>query len=200
MALCGSESRLFGAGYARTSSRSSQDEQAKGVTVTDKPSLVAVVQRCGVQLRRAGKEFVGSCPFHADKTPSFSVNEEKGLFHCFGCGGSGDVFDFVMQFDGCTFPEAAKSLGVSTNKPMPRRGPSREAVAVTDWANAQFLRAQSILREINQRLRFAKELCWGEEIDRLVREFQIISILSDDLQTPRYAITLHQDPEQKAMG
>ena len=63
-------------------------------TPRNKPSIVEVIgQR--VHLRKAGKEYKGLCPFHAEKTPSFSVNEEKGLFHCFGCGVSGDVFDFV---------------------------------------------------------------------------------------------------------
>jgi CHC2 zinc finger len=165
--------------------------------MTDKPDIVRVIEERGIELRKAGKEFLGGCPFHADKSPSFSVNQEKGLFHCFACGESGDVFDFIMRLDGCSFAEAAKSLGVNTDKPMRRHEPSAEAVAVTNWANGQFLRAQSLLREINQKLRLAQELSWQEEIDRLVREFQILSILSDDLQTPKYAITLHRDPEQK---
>src|SRR5262249_4413287 len=167
-----------------------------GKPMTDKPNIVEIVESRGVILHQAGKELTGLCPFHDDNNPSFSVSPDKGLFHCFGCGAGGDVFEFVMRLDGCTFAEAAKSLGVSTNKRMRRRGPSKEAVAVTKWANAQFLHAQSILREINQKLRLAQELSWQEEVDCLEREFEIISILSDDLQTPRYAIALYRDPEQ----
>ncbi|HKV56085.1 MAG TPA: DNA primase, partial [Candidatus Binataceae bacterium] len=63
-----------------------------------------------VRLRRAGRNFVGLCPFHNEKTPSFSVNPERGFFHCFGCGAGGTVFDFVMRVEGLTFPEAMQSL------------------------------------------------------------------------------------------
>jgi DNA primase len=63
-----------------------------------------------VRLKRAGRNFVGLCPFHNEKTPSFSVNAERGFFHCFGCGAGGTVFDFVMKVEGLTFPEALQSL------------------------------------------------------------------------------------------
>jgi DNA primase len=68
-----------------------------------KPSIVEVIgQR--VELRKAGKEYKGLCPFHSEKTPSLTVNEDKGLFYCFGCSASGDVIDFIMQLDGVGFP------------------------------------------------------------------------------------------------
>ena len=63
-----------------------------------------------VQLRRAGRNFTGLCPFHNEKTPSFSVSAERGFYHCFGCGAGGTVFDFVMRMDALTFPEAMQSL------------------------------------------------------------------------------------------
>ncbi len=63
-----------------------------------------------VRLKRAGRNYVGLCPFHNEKTPSFSVNAERGFFHCFGCGAGGTVFDFVMRLEGLTFPEAVQSL------------------------------------------------------------------------------------------
>jgi DNA primase len=63
-----------------------------------------------VRLRRAGRNFVGLCPFHNEKTPSFTVNQERGFFHCFGCGAGGTVFDFLMKSEGLTFPEAVQSL------------------------------------------------------------------------------------------
>jgi DNA primase len=63
-----------------------------------------------VRLRRAGRNFTGLCPFHEEKTPSFSVSAERGFFHCFGCGVGGSVFDFVMRVEGLTFPEALQSL------------------------------------------------------------------------------------------
>jgi DNA primase len=61
-------------------------------------------------LRKAGRSFMGRCPFHEEKTPSFSVSQEKGVYHCFGCGKSGNVFTFVMDTENLTFFEAAKQL------------------------------------------------------------------------------------------
>jgi DNA primase len=63
-----------------------------------------------VRLRRAGRNYVGLCPFHEEKTPSFSINAERGFFHCFGCGVGGTVFDFVMKTEGLNFAEALHSL------------------------------------------------------------------------------------------
>jgi DNA primase len=63
-----------------------------------------------VRLRRAGRNFIGLCPFHNEKTASFTVNLERGFFHCFGCGAGGTVFDFLMKSEGLTFPEALQSL------------------------------------------------------------------------------------------
>src|SRR3972149_1904219 len=64
----------------------------------EKPSIIEVLERY-LPLRKAGKEYIGACPFHPDKIPSLSVNEDKGVFHCFGCGESGDVFDFLMKLN-----------------------------------------------------------------------------------------------------
>ncbi len=63
-----------------------------------------------VRLKRSGRNYLGLCPFHNEKTPSFSVNPERGFFHCFGCGVGGTAFDFVMRTEGVTFPEAVRLL------------------------------------------------------------------------------------------
>jgi len=59
-------------------------------------SLAGIVGR-HVRLQRKGREHLGLCPFHKEKTPSFTVNEEKGFYHCFGCGAHGSVFDFITM-------------------------------------------------------------------------------------------------------
>jgi DNA primase len=64
-----------------------------------------------LNLRRSGGNHVGLCPFHAEKTPSFNVNGARQVYHCFGCGVGGDVFSFVMNMEGLTFPEAVRRLG-----------------------------------------------------------------------------------------
>ncbi|HEX3035767.1 MAG TPA: DNA primase, partial [Thermodesulfobacteriota bacterium] len=63
-----------------------------------------------ISLKKSGKSYVGLCPFHDEKTPSFNVNEEKGVFHCFGCGAGGDIFGFMMRYNNLTFSEALKEL------------------------------------------------------------------------------------------
>jgi len=63
-----------------------------------------------VKLRKSGANYVGLCPFHQEKTPSFNVHPVKQIFHCFGCGKGGDVFKFVMEMDGLPFPEALRRV------------------------------------------------------------------------------------------
>ena len=68
-----------------------------------------------VTLKRTGKNFLGLCPFHHEKTPSFTVNEQKQIYKCFGCGEGGTVFNFLMKQDALTFPEAVNVLAEKAN-------------------------------------------------------------------------------------
>ncbi len=77
--------------------------------VKERTDIVALVGE-SVRLTRRGRTFVGLCPFHKEKTPSFHVNPERGIFHCFGCKESGGAIDFVMKTEGYTFPEAIRIL------------------------------------------------------------------------------------------
>jgi DNA primase len=92
--------------------------------------IVQVVQE-SVSLRRVGGRYTGLCPFHAEKTPSFSVNREDGFFHCFGCGVGGNVFKFVELSERVSFPEAvrivAQKFGVALPQLETRRDASEEA-------------------------------------------------------------------------
>jgi len=72
-----------------------------------------------VNLRKAGSHWKGLCPFHAEKTPSFTVNPQKNIFHCFGCGVGGDAFGFVMRQDRLSFPEAVRSLAKTAGIALP---------------------------------------------------------------------------------
>jgi len=85
--------------------------------------LVSEVIGKRMPLKKNGREYNGLCPFHGEKTPSFSVNDEKGFFHCFGCGAHGNAIDFVKLFDHISFPEAVQSLareaGITIEKPTP---------------------------------------------------------------------------------
>ncbi len=78
--------------------------------IRDRASIVEVVSDY-LTLKKAGRNYMGLCPFHSEKTPSFTVNEEKGIFRCFGCGAGGSIFHFLMQYDHLTFPEAVERVG-----------------------------------------------------------------------------------------
>ena len=84
--------------------------------------LVDVVAR-RVSLARRGRRHVGLCPFHREKTPSFTVNEEKGFYHCFGCGAHGTAIDFAMQIEGLAFPEAVARLAAEAGLEVPEDTP-----------------------------------------------------------------------------
>jgi DNA primase len=101
-------------------------------TVRERSDIVSVVSGF-VVLKKTGINYVGLCPFHAEKTPSFSVSPAKQIFHCFGCGFGGDVFRFLMQMEGITFPQALKQLagraGISLPDRFPTSSKSTEAEA-----------------------------------------------------------------------
>jgi DNA primase len=83
-----------------------------------------------VKLKKAGAQnFSGLCPFHAEKTPSFSVHATRQFYHCFGCGESGDVFAFIQKVENITFPEAVRLLAQKLGVPMPKVGFSSPAEA-----------------------------------------------------------------------
>ncbi len=77
--------------------------------VRERVDLVALIGE-NVRLKRQGRRFTGLCPFHKEKTPSFNVNPDRGMYHCFGCKASGGAIDYVMQVEGYTFPEAVRAL------------------------------------------------------------------------------------------
>ena len=74
-----------------------------------KNDIVDVVSQY-VKLNKRGSTYFGLCPFHNEKSPSFSVSGQRQLYHCFGCGAGGNVITFVMEYENYTFPEAVKML------------------------------------------------------------------------------------------
>ncbi len=79
-----------------------------------------------VPLKQTGKYYRALCPFHTEKTPSFTVNLERQIFYCFGCGEGGDVFRFLMRREGFSFPDAVRHLAERAGIPVPERGRPRE--------------------------------------------------------------------------
>ena len=89
-------------------------------TVKQQADIVRVVSEY-VKLRKAGAQnFAGLCPFHQEKTPSFSVHATRQFFHCFGCGASGDVFTFIQKIENITFPEAVRAVAQKLGIELPK--------------------------------------------------------------------------------
>ena len=101
-----------------------------------------------VKLTRKGREFTGLCPFHNEKTPSFSVSEEKGFFHCFGCGAHGDIFGFIMRTENLDFPEAVQRLADEVGLVVPKTSPEEQEFAA---------KKASLLQVMEQACRYFEE-------------------------------------------
>ena len=109
-------SKLKGRSPLKGSSLLEEFEKDRIKSQTD---IVSVITSYGISLEKKGSSFMGRCPFHEDKNPSLSVDQSKGLFHCFGCGAGGDVFDFVMRHQGVEFKEALAILKGGDLSPKP---------------------------------------------------------------------------------
>ena len=93
-----------------------------------------------VKLKKSGAQnFSGLCPFHQEKTPSFSVHATRQFYHCFGCGISGDVFSFVQKLENITFPEAVRAVAERCGIPVPKLAPASPAEAKEAQLRAKLL-------------------------------------------------------------
>jgi DNA primase len=86
--------------------------------VRERTDIVAVITEGVASLKRRGRSFVGLCPFHKEKSPSFHVSPDRGFYHCFGCKESGSAIDFLMKHEGYTFPEAVRALAERAGIPI----------------------------------------------------------------------------------
>ena len=87
--------------------------------VLARTDIVEIIAR-HVELKKAGSNMMGLCPFHHEKTPSFSVSPDKQLYYCFGCGKGGGAFQFLTEHDGYSFPEAVEYLAEKAGLEVPR--------------------------------------------------------------------------------
>lgn len=164
----------------------------------ERPDIIAVIEQ-HVSLRRSGKEFTGRCPFHGDKSPSFSVNYDKQVFYCHGCGEGGDSISFIQKLHGIGFKEALKFLGVEGEYKPDRKTIRRrhEAKKISEWAHGVSLILGEKLRGIGERQRVCRMLrklsnsdrsFLGREEASLRRQWTILSDFDDDFQNPEAAI------------
>ena len=130
-------------------------------------------------LKKAGQNHLGLCPFHSEKTPSFTVSEEKGIFHCFGCGEGGNVFTFLMKYEHLAFPEAAEKLaqryGIhieSEQRGTPRTRENRNDLAVLNEKAAAIFHRE--LMEPTPQGKRARQYLTGRGIDEdSIKQFNL---------------------------
>ena len=95
--------------------------------LTERSDIVEVVSSYVRLTKRSGSNLFGLCPFHSEKTPSFSVSPDKQIYHCFGCGKGGGVINFIMEIENLSFPEAVEFLARRANMPVPEQADDRES-------------------------------------------------------------------------
>ena len=97
------------------------------------------------ELKQKGSQFMGCCPFHSEKTPSFSVSREKQLYHCFGCGEGGTLIDFIMKIENLSFPEAMRFLAERAGITLPEaEEESEDSATAATMARPGRMRAERI--------------------------------------------------------
>ncbi|GAB6180104.1 DNA primase [Desulfotomaculum defluvii] len=95
--------------------------------IRQRTDIVEVISRY-INLEKRGKNYLALCPFHQEKTPSFNINQERQIFHCFGCGVGGDVFKFLMMVEGLSFPEAVRSQGIRIGIDVPEEATPKDNI------------------------------------------------------------------------
>ena len=121
-----------------------------------RPNILEIVTGY-TQLRKAGRESLGLCPIHGEKTPSFRVNEDKGVFHCFACGAGGDVIRFIQLVEGVDFKGALSFLGMG-NDPPPPPEVRQAAQRLTKWVRDQIEKMNLRLRLLDEQIELADEI------------------------------------------
>lgn len=132
-----------------------------------------------IQLKKQGRNYIGLCPFHNEKTPSFSVTREKQIFHCFGCGKGGNVMTFLMEMENYSFYETLKFLSQRSDVPLPDTGIKKESSLSEE--NQNILAAYEWLTKLyNHILRYTKDGREGYQYftnrginDESIEEFQL---------------------------
>ena len=126
-------------------------------------------------LKRRGKSYIGLCPFHKEKTPSFTVSEDKQLYHCFGCKASGSVFNFIMEIENLDFEGAVKFLANATNTPLP------EETNTADYSKQKSRRDK--IAEINRKVALLyHNLLWSEDGKYVLEYFRARGLNDSDIR------------------
>ena len=143
-----------------------------------KPDLLTAIQAEGIELKQRGRHLVGLCPLHPEKTPSFSVNPEKQVWHCFGCGKGGDVISLIQELKGISFKEACQYFHLEKSKPVvnSREQERKEALqAFSEWCKEKENDLCSELQVLN---RMALTIETQEDFEKYAPIFPVIADLN----------------------
>lgn len=134
------------------------DNESAVQAVKEAADILEVVGEI-VTLKKAGANYLGLCPFHSEKTPSFTVNAARGFFHCFGCGAGGDALTFVMRYQNLGFMDAVKQLAGRYHIPLPEKDLSPQ--------ERESASKRKFIHDINERAAaiYHQQLCFGPEAD-----------------------------------
>jgi hypothetical protein len=157
----------------------------------EKPNIVNVIGG-RVKLVRAGKEWVGLCPFHKDRRPSLYVNEWKEVFLCRACGEKGNAIQFVMKLDGLIFSraKAALRMGIDYSPPPLTATRKRAAEVAAAWVNEQRAKFNVLIAETMEDRDLAEEIGDSELAEIFDRELVMLRGFYDALKHPRGAAEL----------
>ncbi len=150
-----------------------------------------------VQLKKKGQNHMACCPFHDEKTPSFSVNASKGFYKCFGCGKGGNVFTFLMEIEGVTFPDAVRTVAEKTGIPLPepvddkdyaatkkkKEKRDREKLRVIELNKIALAFWEEHLYDANPQSTAARKYLEGRELDEKTLEKYRIGFAPDSWDT-----------------
>jgi len=182
--------------------------------IRESTDIVEVISRY-VSLKKSGRNYKALCPFHTEKTPSFTVSSEKQIFHCFGCGAGGNVFNFLMKYEKISFLEAVQKLATEQGIELPKK---REAGQVSDeydrlyranqfaaefyhrMLNAHYEQLKDYLnrRKITEEtLKFFKIGLAPDSWDQLMQEIQKNKLGLDPFLKTGLILTSEKDPNRK---
>ncbi len=182
--------------------------------IRESTDIVEVISRY-VSLKKSGRNYKALCPFHTEKTPSFTVSSEKQIFHCFGCGAGGNVFNFLMRYEKISFLEAVEKLATEQGIELPKK---REAERVSDeydrlyranqfaadfyhrTLQKQFDRLKGYLNRRNlteETLKFFKIGLAPDAWDQLLQEVQKNKLGPDAFLKTGLLMTSEKDPNRK---
>jgi len=149
--------------------------------------IVSTIQAAGIELHQRGAHYWGLCPFHGEKSPSFTVNTDRQRFHCFGCGESGDAIDFIRKIHGFSFPDALKHLGIARGPMTPEaideaRRQKRRRDLMESFRRWKSVKADEIGTVLRVSRKLTGQIRTVEDLDRLGDAYHLIPLLEHQLE------------------